>query len=133
MKSITTVFFAVAIAILTGSCKQNLWNNPHTDITSQNIVFSSFSEPTKTLDPAKAYDSGSYLFINQIYEPPLQYHYLKRPYQLVPLTAATMPIVTYLVTNDKETPPKSNLPTEKTVYNITIKPHIMFQQNPLYS
>ncbi len=133
MKSITNVFFAVAIAILTGSCKQNLWNNPHNDITDQNILFSSFSEPPKTLDPAKAYDSSSYSFINQIYEAPLQYHYLKRPYQLVPLTAAAMPTITYLDANNKEIAPQSNLTAKKTVYHIAIKPHIMFQQHPAFA
>ena len=29
--------------------------------------------------------------IGQIYEPPLQYNYLKRPYELEPLTLTQMP------------------------------------------
>ncbi|HEY8094753.1 MAG TPA: ABC transporter substrate-binding protein, partial [Methylobacter sp.] len=41
-------------------------------------------------------NATEYSFIAQIYEPPFQYHYLKRPYQVVPLTAARMPEVIYL-------------------------------------
>ena len=133
MKSLTNVFIAVALAIITSSCKQNLWNNPHTDITGENIGFSSFSAPPTTLDPAKAYDSGSYLFINQIYEPPLQYHYLKRPYQLIPLMAAKMPTVTYLNAADKEVKTDNNHDIKKTVYRINIQKHVMFQQHPAFA
>jgi hypothetical protein len=58
-------------------------------------LYSSFAERPKHLDPARAYSSNEYTFIAQIYEPPLQYHYLKRPYQLIPLTASQMPQVLY--------------------------------------
>ena len=133
MKPITNVFIAVALAIITSSCKQNLWNNPHTDITGENIGFSSFSAPPTTLDPAKSYDSSSHLFINQIYEPPLQYHYLKRPYQLVPLIAAKMPTVTYLNAAGKEVTTNNNDEIKKTVYYINIQKHVMFQQHPAFA
>ena len=35
--------------------------------------------------PVQSYSSNEIVFIAQIYEPPLQYHYLKRPYELIPL------------------------------------------------
>ena len=59
--------------------------------TKKGIFFSSFSERPKHLDPARSYSSNEWAFISQVYEPPLQYHYLRRPYVLVPLTAASMP------------------------------------------
>ena len=40
-----------------------------------------------------------FLFTAQIYEPPLQYHYLKRPYQLIPSAAAEMPVTQYFDKN----------------------------------
>ena len=68
------------------------WNNPYPSADGgRNIIYSSFSERPKHLDPARAYSANEYTFIAQIYEPPLQYHYLKRPYTLVPLTAVEVP------------------------------------------
>ena len=45
----------------------------------------------KTLDPVKVYDDDSLLVIAQSYETLFQYHYLKRPYSLVPLLSDGMP------------------------------------------
>ena len=47
----------------------------------------SFIDRPKHLDPARSYTSDEWGFIQQIYEPPLQYHYLKRPYELIPQSA----------------------------------------------
>ncbi len=44
-------------------------------------------------DPAKTGDGWSASAALQVYEPPYAYHYLKRPLELVPLTAAGMPEV----------------------------------------
>jgi len=52
-----------------------------------NVLYSAFRERPKHLDPARSYSSNEYEFIAQIYEPPFQYHYLKRPFTLEPLTA----------------------------------------------
>ncbi len=57
----------------------------------------------KTLDPAGQFDSASAEIIGNVYDTLLEYHYLKRPYQLVPNLLATMPEkqadgVTYLFT-----------------------------------
>ncbi len=65
-----------------------IWNNPHeVKYQGKNVYHTSFSGPPKTLDPARSYSSDEWSFIAQILEPPLQYHYLKRPYKLVPLSA----------------------------------------------
>ena len=52
----------------------------------QNILYSAFTERPKHLDPAQSYTEDEATFTAQIYEPPLQYHYLKRPYELIPAT-----------------------------------------------
>ena len=52
--------------------------------------------PPKHLDPARSYASDESLFIMQIYEPPMGYHFLKRPYELNPLALADFPELTYL-------------------------------------
>ena len=72
-------------------------NNPYpASAAEENTLYSSFEERPKHLDPARAYSSNEYELIAQIYEPPLQYAYLKRPYQLEPLAAEKLPEVHYL-------------------------------------
>ena len=62
------------------------------------------AERPKHLDPAQSYSSNEITFTGQIYEPPLQYHYLKRPYTLIPLTAAAVPKPRYLDAQGKPLP-----------------------------
>ncbi|MEJ2310237.1 MAG: ABC transporter substrate-binding protein [Gammaproteobacteria bacterium] len=79
------------------ACSGGPWNNPYpAEDSDRNIYYSSFSERPKHLDPARSYSSNEWAFISQIYEPPLQYHFLKRPYDLVPLTTRSMPEIRYL-------------------------------------
>ena len=79
-----------------------------------------FADRPKHLDPAQSYASDEAIFTRQVYEPPLQYHYLKRPYELIPLTAAEIP-QPRLVEKDGVT---------YSVYDIRIKPGIKFQPHP---
>ena len=56
------------LLLITG-CDKHPWNSPYEHHWgSQHTLFSSFSEPPKTLDPAKSYASDSDLFIQQIVE-----------------------------------------------------------------
>jgi len=110
------------------------WNNPYpSTLSGKNIYFASFSERPKHLDPARAYGSNEYAFIAQIYEPPLQYHYLKRPYTLVPLSATSVPKPQYFDKNGNQLP--ENVAVEKidhSVYEIHIKPGIKYQPHPCF-
>lgn len=116
-------------------CDKHPWNNPYPDSEfTANIRYGAFSAPPKTLDPARSYSVDEAMFIAQIYEPPLQYHFLKRPYVLVPLTAAAMPKVRYY---DKE---GHSLPNDApdaqvafSVYEIAIKPRIFYQPHPAFA
>lgn len=129
-------YFRVAIVVLfaclqTG-CDVSQLNDPYPESDAgQPIMYSSFAERPKHLDPAVAYSSDEYGFIGQIYEPPLEYHYLKRPYQLQPLTAANLPKVIYL---NKEGRPLPDTASEQEIayseYLIDIKPGIRYQPHP---
>ncbi|MCP4041594.1 MAG: peptide ABC transporter substrate-binding protein, partial [Gammaproteobacteria bacterium] len=114
------------------SCDSSPWNNPYPARESgQNILYGSFAERPKHLDPVSSYSSDENIFVAQIYEPPLQYHYLKRPYELTPLTAAAIPTPTYLDSSGAPLP--ADAPLEKiasSVYRITIRPGIVFQPHP---
>jgi peptide/nickel transport system substrate-binding protein len=129
------ILFCGLLASVLASCDFSQLNNPYQEVESgQNILYSSFSERPKHLDPAVAYSSNEYAFIAQIYEPPYQYHYLKRPYQLMPLTAATMPQVSYF--DKKGNKLSANVAADKVAiseYLITIKPGIKFQPHPVFS
>ena len=81
------MFFAVFRAALTAfaglvllaGCSGSEWNNPYPASESgRNILYSSFTERPKHLDPVQSYSENEYTFISNIYQPPLQYHYLKR-------------------------------------------------------
>jgi len=98
------------------------------------IYYGSFTERPKHLDPAVAYSSDEYRFICQIYEPVVQYHYLKRPYVLVPLTAEKMPECVYYDKEGNRLPPDA--PAEKVaraVWTIRIKKGIMYQEHPCFA
>ena len=120
--------------LLTG-CKNAEWNNPYpVSQQGENILYSSFSSRPKHLDPVRSYSSNEYAFIGQIYEPPLQYHYLKRPYELIPLTAAQMPEVSYLDVAGEEL--AADAPVEAiaySVYEIQIRPGIRYQPHPAFA
>ena len=100
----------------------------------QEIYYSTFSEEPKHLDPAVSYSSGEYRFIQQIYEPPLQYHYLKRPYQLIPSTVESVPKPRYF--DDSGTPLPADVAPEQVataVYEIRIRPGIQYQPHPCFA
>ena len=108
------------------------WNDPYPGERGlANTLYGSFVERPKHLDPARSYSADEYRFIAQIYEPPLQYHFLKRPYQLVPLSLQTMPQVTWL---DADGKPLSQDADPASVafsdYAFTIQPGIRFQPHP---
>jgi oligopeptide transport system substrate-binding protein len=70
----------------------SVWNNPYpAEDRGKNIYYTFFVERPRHFDPAQSYTSDEYDVIQQIYEPPFQYHYLKRPYQLIPATATEVP------------------------------------------
>ncbi len=86
--------------VLLAGCDDTPWNRPYPAAAAEeNILYSSFQERPNHLDPAQSYSSNEVTFTGQIYEPPLQYHYLKRPYELVPLTATEVPVPQYLDTS----------------------------------
>ncbi len=124
------ILFLACIILSIGALGQT-WNNPHTGNLQQNVRYSAFSGPPKTLDPARAYSSDEIQFIAQIYEPPLQYHYLKRPFELTPLTATKMPTVTYYNAKGQKLPLTTNpKDVAYSIYNIYIKPNIYYQPHP---
>ncbi len=108
-----------AVLLLAG-CGE-VWNDPYPAAErGGNTLYTAFTERPKHLDPAQSYTSDEALFTRQVYEPPLQYHYLKRPYELIPLTAQVLPEPVELEGG------------KFTQYEVRIRPGIRYQPHPAF-
>ena len=123
------LFFAAAfLAACSGPA-----NSPYPPGQSSNsYLYSSFSERPKHLDPARSYSENENAFIGNIYEPPLQYAFLKRPYMLEPLTLRSMPRVRYLDAAGLEVAADSPA-LVFTEYELQLKPGIRYQPHPAFA
>lgn len=132
MRALDT-FLLIAAAALAGC--QGPWNNPYpAEERGRNILYSAFSEQPKHLDPVQSYFENEIQFTAQIYMPPLQYHYLKRPYELVPFAADRLPTATYYDAGGRVLP--QDVPAARvarTVYRVTIRPGIYYQPHPAFA
>jgi len=113
---------ALLMLVLVAGCGE-VWNDPYPAAEQgRNILYSVFPEVPKHLDPAQSYASDEALFTRQVYEPPLQYHYLKRPYELIPLTAIRIPQPRFVEKGG----------VTYSVYDIHIRPGIRYQPHPAF-
>ena len=82
----------LAAGVIVAGCSATPWNNPYpARDAGTNTLYSSFAERPRHLDPVQSYASNEYQLIANIYQPPLQYHYLKRPFELIPFAATAVP------------------------------------------
>ncbi|MCP5201353.1 MAG: ABC transporter substrate-binding protein [Gammaproteobacteria bacterium] len=117
------------------ACGEEPWNSPYPAAdSSRAIMYGSFSERPKHLDPVSSYSENEAVFNGQIYEPVVQYHFLKRPYQLVPLTAVALPEPRYFDADGAALP--DDAPREavaEAVYRITIQRGVRYQPHPAFA
>ena len=107
----------VLVALAGASCGGSPWNNPYPASESgKNILYSAFTERPKHLDPVQSYSENEYVFINQIYQPPLQYHYFKRPYELIPFAAEAVPVPQYFDAEGRRLP--QDVDSSKVAYTV---------------
>jgi len=126
--------FSCLLALLLTSCG-SAWNDPYPAADrGRNILYSAFTERPKHLDPVQSYSEDEITFTGQIYEPPLQYHYLKRPYTLIAATAEAVPQPRYLDANGRPLPDGVDAARIAfTDYVITLKPGISYQPHPAFA
>lgn len=123
----------LGLLVLLLGCEQ-AWNNPYPNAQGlQNVVYTEFGARPKHLDPAQSYSSDEYEFIAQIYEPPLQYHLLKRPYELIALTARIFPYARYYTADHEEISDPNTSGIAYSEYEIDIKPGIKYQPHPAFA
>ena len=101
---------------------------------AEGTLFSSFSSSPTKMDPATSYYSHEADIIDPIYEFPFTYHYLKRPYELIPRTAEEIPVPAYFDKEGNRLPPNASV-TEvaRAEYTIRIKKGIQYQDHPCFA
>ncbi|MBL7106500.1 MAG: hypothetical protein ISS77_02680 [Phycisphaerae bacterium] len=80
------------------------------------VLYSALAAKVRGLDPGDIGDTTSSVVASQIFECLYQYHYLKRPYELIPQLAAQMPIAS----------------EDGLTYTIKIKKGICFSDDPCF-
>jgi ABC-type transport system substrate-binding protein len=85
----TLRILAVALAAcLALSCS----NSPYSESESgERVLYAAFSDAPRRLDVAEAYDVVAHAFTGLVHDHLLEYHYLERPYRLIPGLALDVP------------------------------------------
>ena len=102
-------------------------NSPYPDEDEgENILYTTFSTEPKFLEPARSYSTNESELLCQIVEPPLQYHLLRRPFELIPLTTTDVPVAEKMdVAFRGET-------VKATVYTVRLQKGIRYQDHPCF-
>jgi len=122
----------IGATLLLGACN----NSPYpAGAERENTLFYSFDERSpRYLDPTASYANPETAYTFQIYEPPYGYHYLKRPYTLIPKSASAVIKPRYL---DKAGQPlPEGAPAEaiaESVYDVPIRPGMRYQPHPAFA
>jgi ABC-type transport system substrate-binding protein len=126
-------FLAAVLALAAlAACDNSPWPQ---GAASSNTIYSAMIENTpRHLDPTASYWSNDTLVTYQVYEPPYGYHYLKRPFELVPKSAERVVTPSYLDKNGQKLP--DDAPADQiaeSVYDVPIKPGILYQPHPAFA
>ncbi|MDP2006609.1 MAG: ABC transporter substrate-binding protein [Rubrivivax sp.] len=121
-----------AAALLAAGCDNNPWPK---EAAASNTLFSGVIETSpRHLDSTASYWNNDTPFTFQIYEPLYGYHYLKRPFQLIPKSAAAVVQPRYV---DKDGQP---LPDDapaalvaESLYDVPIRPGMRYQPHPAFA
>lgn len=93
-------FGAALIVVLVVFCMTALMgcsNDPYPPSQAgEKVVYSSFENAPRSLDPATAYDTLAHSITGAVYDTLLKYHFLKRPLELIPGLVVALPEQTQL-------------------------------------
>ena len=129
------IVLGLLLLILAGCSRQPV-NSPYpSGHEADNVLHTAFTQRSpKYLDPASSYSTDETPFTYSIYEPLYGYHYLKRPYELVPRAATSIDPPVYL--NEHGQVLADDAPGQDvaiSVYDIRIKPGILYQPHPAFA
>jgi ABC-type transport system substrate-binding protein len=123
---------ALASACLLSACD----NSPYPGGASKrNVLFNSFDERSpRYLDPTASYSNPESVYTYSAYEPLYAYHYLKRPYVLVPKLAEAVAAPYFVNAQGQRLP--DDAPAEQvaeSVYEIKLKRKVMYAPHPAFA
>ena len=125
-------FVKLLLILMLNPLYSDVWNTPHSaSKIKEKVLFSAFSISPKHLDPVISYSMNEWQIIGQVYEPPLQYNYLKRPYKLEPLTLKHMPTIRYLNSEGNEVSETSS-EVAFSEYRLTLRDDVLYQDHPSF-
>ncbi len=134
-KAVRRIAALAAILVLAG-CGSEPVNSPYPrDDAERNVLHTAFTQRSpKYLDPASSYSTDETPFTYSIYEPLYGYHYLKRPYELIPKTATEIASPRYYDAQGRELPPDADgAQVAVSVYDIPIRRGILYQPHPAFA
>ncbi|MEB2344833.1 MAG: ABC transporter substrate-binding protein [Deltaproteobacteria bacterium] len=112
---------AVALAALAPIAVLACGNNPYPGgDDALRVLYTPYSAPPKTLDPQVAYATVDHDVLSNVYETLLEYHYLRRPYELIPALATAVP-------------EPRRLPDGGVAYAFTLRPGIAYGTDPCFA
>lgn len=124
------------MAALAGCSRESPINSPYlSGALEENALYTAFVKRSpKYLDPASSYSTDETPYTYNIYEPLYGYHYLKRPYELIPRAASEVSQPVYLDAQGQPLP--DDTPGERiaeSVYDIKLRPGIRYQPHPAFA
>lgn len=122
----------MALVALLAACD----NSPYpAGAAERNILFNSFDERSpRYLDPTASYSNPESPYTYSAYEPLYAYHYLKRPYELIPKLAEAVTPPYYLDAQGRRLP--DDAPADQiaeSVYDIRIKRGVLYAPHPAFA
>ncbi len=130
MRGVLILLSMLAAAL--GGCNNNPW--PAGQVGTNTLTSGVIESSPRHLDPTASYWSNDTPFTYQIYEPPYGYHYLKRPFQLVPKSAREVARPRFVDKDGKALP--DDAPPEQvaeSIYDVPIKSGILYQPHPAFA
>ena len=122
----------IAWVVGLGGCNNNPW--PEGSAQGNTLYSAVIQSSPRHLDPTASYWNNDSAFTYQIYEPLYGYHYLKRPFELVPKTAAAVVEPRYIGQDGQPLPADAHAEqVVESVYDVPIKPGIRFQPHPAFA
>ena len=117
MKCFGAVCFVASVAALLAACT----NDPYPNANAHDrVLYLSYPIAPKTLDPAVAYSVYDQQVTGNVFDTLLEYHYLERPYRLIPALA--------------EAVPHPRLEADgRVTYRFTLRPGVLFQDDDCFS
>jgi ABC-type transport system substrate-binding protein len=106
---------------LFGLCLSGCTNSPYpTDSATEKVLYAPYAEAPKTLDPVVGYSTADHAVTAKVYDTLLDYHYLKRPYELVSGMATSVPEA-------------EALPDGKVRYRFRLREKLLFHKDECFS